>query len=110
MRPGFWTRVKRWRGLIISILIFALLIAAIYSLLGGVQEKSATNQLELVENAVSRAVQTCYAVEGRYPQKLDYLTSYYGLAYDTDNYLVSYDAFASNILPDIRVVWKGDEA
>ena len=109
MRPGFWTRVKKWRGLIVSIVVFALIITLIYALLGGVEEKSATNQLELVENAVDRAVQTCYAVEGRYPQKLDYLTAHYGLAYDTNNYLVSYNAFASNILPDIRVISKGED-
>ena len=50
------------------------------------------------------AALTCYAVEGAYPDSLDYLRDHYGLAYDQDRYYVSYDAFASNLVPEIHVV------
>ena len=50
------------------------------------------------------AALTCYAVEGAYPEDLDYLREHYGLAYDQSRYIVNYDAFASNLIPEIFVV------
>ena len=55
-----------------------------------------------------RAALTCYAVEGAYPQSLEELERGYGLAYNKDAYIVSYDAFASNIMPNIQVLRKGE--
>ena len=54
------------------------------------------------------AALTCYAVEGAYPQSLEELERGYGLAYNKDAYIVSYDAFASNIMPNIQVLRKGE--
>ena len=59
-------------------------------------------------DAVRRAALTCYAVEGVYPQSLEELERGYGLAYNKDAYIVSYDAFASNIMPNIQVLRKGE--
>ena len=56
-----------------------------------------------------RAALTCYAVEGAYPQSLEALKHGYGLAYNEDAYIVVYDAFASNVMPDIQVLRKGAE-
>ena len=55
------------------------------------------------------AALTCYAVEGAYPQSLEALKHGYGLAYNEDAYIVVYDAFASNVMPDIQVLRKGAE-
>ena len=58
---------------------------------------------QIVRDAVKRAALTCYAVEGAYPMSLDYLCDNYGLAYDENRYRVTYDAFSSNLFPEIRV-------
>ena len=42
-----------------------------------------------------------------YPDSLDYLKERYGLVYNEDLFFVSYDAFASNLMPDIQVTRKG---
>ena len=63
-----------------------------------------TSQTEMVHDAVRKAALTCYAVEGAYPGTLSYLEENYGLSYDHSRYLVAYDAFASNLFPDIRVI------
>ena len=54
-------------------------------------------------DAVQNAALTCYAVEGAYPDDVEYLRTHYGLAYDQDRYMVRYSAFASNLLPEIYV-------
>ena len=95
------------RGLAISLVVFLVLIYGGVSLFRGVGNVSSQAQTELVRSAVRRAAVTCYAVEGAYPSTLDYLQRHYGLVYDEENYFVFYDAFASNIMPEIRVTEKG---
>ncbi len=106
MKPTIWKRLKSQRGLIVSLVVFALILGAIFSLTGEVGQRSEKNQLHIVRDAVKRATVTCYAVEGCYPPTLDHLERHYGLAFDANRYAVVYDAFASNIMPSIRVIAK----
>ena len=46
----------------------------------------------------------CYAAEGVYPPTLDYLEQHYGIQVDETRYMVSYDIFASNLMPEITVL------
>jgi len=68
------------------------------------------HECALLLEQVRQAAIGCYASEGRYPQSVDYLVEHYGLIYDEERYSILYDAFASNIMPDIDVnVRGGDE-
>ena len=95
------------RGLAVTLVVFALLFTISLKLLNYIGTASEAAQIETVKNAVRNAVVTCYAVEGIYPRDIDYLVKNYGLAYDESRFLVSYEAFASNIIPEIRVSIKG---
>ena len=84
-----------------------LIIALIGGMWGAVTYLDNTEhaeQTEMVYNAVKKAALTCYAVEGAYPSRVDYLEENYGLSYDHELYLVSNNAFASNLFPDVRVI------
>ena len=59
-----------------------------------------------LEDAVRRAAVACYAAEGIYPPTLDYLSEHYGVQIG-DQYIVFYEIFASNLMPDITVLEKG---
>ena len=94
--------------------IAALCLFAVMLLLGGLSVNTAeraarTQETDLIRDAVRSAALTCYAVEGAYPQSLEALKHGYGLAYNEDAYIVVYDAFASNVMPDIQVPRKGAE-
>ena len=65
--------------------------------------------LRSTEEGVRRAAVHCYAIEGQYPESVDYLEENYGLRIDHDRYLVHYDIFADNILPEITVFSLADE-
>lgn len=54
--------------------------------------------------AVERSALQCYVVEGVYPPGLAYLEENYGLQINRKDFYVTYDAFASNLPPDVRVV------
>ena len=56
--------------------------------------------------AVLEAAVQCYAVEGRYPESLDRLEREYGVQINHDRYIVTYDVFATNQLPDVQVLQK----
>lgn len=90
-----------------AILFFVALIAVFVLSVNGLNRAEKNSETELVYTAVKNAALTCYATEGFYPSELIYLTEHYGLRYNEDLYLVSYDAFASNVLPEIRVIERG---
>lgn len=92
------------RGMLITLLVFALVLAGGMAALGHIERLTGEAETEMVREAVRMAALTCYAVEGYYPQKLSYLKENYGLAYDEDAYFVTYYAFASNIIPEIFVM------
>ena len=48
----------------------------------------------------------CYAAEGVYPPDLAYLEEHYGVQINEKHFAVYYDAFASNMMPDITVLEK----
>ncbi len=91
---------------VVKLALIACMLAAavaLYAWVGRVQDR---NETETVRNAIREAALTCYAVEGAYPDSVDYLREHYRLAYDTERYFVTYDAFASNLIPDIWVTVK----
>lgn len=89
--------------LLVSAAVVAVILAAIMNI-KSTQGQQGREQLEL---AVRRSAMACYAVEGVYPPSLEYLEERYGLQVDRENYLVSYSAFAENLMPDITVLEKG---
>lgn len=85
------------------ILLMVLLLAGVYMLVTRVDTANDGAQTQFVYDAVQNAALTCYAVEGTYPSDLTYLRDNYGLAYDENRYMVYYDAFGANVVPEIYV-------
>ena len=86
--------------------IAAVLIMVVF-LAGRIGNMHGTEEAKLVSDAIRQATLTCYAVEGAYPDSMEYLRDHYHLVYDEDQFLVTYNSFASNRFPDIYVVEKG---
>lgn len=105
-------RIKK-RGIIsdfksngISILVF-IIITVLF--MNGVREASVKEQeeaLRIAEDSIRRAVVSCYALEGSYPESFEYIKENYGVRINEDKYFVHYEIFASNIMPDVTVVEK----
>lgn len=89
------------------VLVMLVILAGVWMLVSRVGTASSGAQTQFVTDAVHNAALTCYAVEGAYPNNLEYLRSHYGLAYDQSRYMVTYSAFASNLLPEIYVTEVG---
>ena len=95
--------IARRKELVVVLLIAAMLVG-VWVLASRVGTAQSGAETQYVYDAVHDAALTCYAVEGAYPESLEYLYENYGLAFDRDRYMVTYDAFASNRMPEIYVI------
>ena len=87
--------------------VFVALIVGFVLLVNSLTATSDGRESQLVYDAVKNAALTCYAVEGTYPESLEYLRENYKLAYNKERFVVEYDAFASNLMPTITVRERG---
>ena len=65
-------------------------------------------RLDEIRDTVISSVSQCYALEGAYPSDLAYLEENYGLIMDKRRYIYHYEMFASNIFPDVKVLYLRD--
>lgn len=59
---------------------------------------------ENLERALNRSVVLCYALEGAYPENLEYLKDHYGIRWKEEQYLVDFETVGKNLPPDITVI------
>ena len=89
---------------LLPVILFCIVL---FLLLGGLSSGSdaaAREEASRLHDAVLQGAVQCYALEGFYPEDLSYLEEHYGLTYDTEKYVVSYEATGSNLMPDVTVI------
>lgn len=102
-RKGTWDVL---RSAIVPIL-FTLVVTGM--ILYGLNQTEASGMSEaarILEDSIHRAVVTSYAIEGRYPESVAYIEEHYNIYIDRDKYIVHYEVFASNLMPDIMVIMR----
>lgn len=99
MRSPLW-------GVMLSLVLFLGVIVIFIFGVNSVSQTAETEQLNATKQAIARSAVHCYAIEGAYPENIAYLEEHYGLRVDSDKYVVHYNCFGSNIMPDIDVVSK----
>jgi hypothetical protein len=89
----------------IAPILFTLAIVLAVSFgLRQADESSRSEGARFLEESILRAAVHNYAIEGRYPENLYYITQNYGIHIDRTKYIVHYEVIASNILPNITVI------
>ena len=87
--------------------LFFILVAVLVSLgLKDAQETQRTHALQSATDSIRRAVITCYAIEGSYPESFEYIKENYGVYVNEEKFFVHYNAFASNVMPEFRVMGR----
>ena len=92
---------------IVKIVLIAAVLVLVVVLIGRISNSQQSAESEIVRQSIKDAAINCYAVEGAYPDDLEYLRENYMLAYNEDRYFVTYNAFSSNHIPDIYVTERG---
>jgi len=73
---------------------------------GNLNSDRNTENRKQLEDTLRRGCVACYAAEGIYPPDLAYLEDHYGIQVDETRYVVHYEIFADNLMPDITVLEK----
>ena len=94
---AFWGRLA-------SAAFFALVLALFILGLDSLSGVTARQEAEGLKNSILQSAVHCYALEGFYPDSLGYLEDHYGLTYDRDKYVVSYEIVGSNLMPGVTVI------
>lgn len=93
----------------IALIAAAAVLCAVLLVLPSVRHDVSEESRAAIRDAVIRAAVECYAVEGAYPGSLSYLEEHYGLIINHSDFIVVYDVFASNLLPQVQVLVRGEE-
>ena len=100
----------RTKGHALARLLLPLIAAAVimwfFTALGSLNEGQLEQGRARLELSLRRAAAAEYAVSGEYPATLEQLVERSGIQIDAEHYAVFYDAFASNLMPDITVLVK----
>jgi len=91
---------------ILTVLLIIIFACYFYYGVENVKKTNEEEKFEILSDAIKKSAVQCYAIEGFYPPNIKYLEDNYGLIVNHDNYVVSYNIFASNIMPDIEVYLK----
>lgn len=90
-------------GLFATLLLFLLVLTVSIFGFAAAGQRTDSESLQAVESNLRRAVVECYALEGAYPESLDYIRDHYGV-YAGEKYYVHYGYNGQNIMPDILVM------
>lgn len=87
-----------------SIVLFVAIMIGFIMGIGYVSGSRYLDDEATLEEAISRDIVHCYAVEGSYPESLEYMEDNYGLIYDHSKYIVDYEFHGANIIPSVMVL------
>lgn len=88
----------------LPVLLFAIVLLTFLYASDSLSEASIAQEKQFLENALQRSITQCYALEGRYPERLSYLMEHYGLSYNSEHFFVDYQYIGSNLRPDVTVI------
>ena len=95
-----------------TILSVFCIVAALFLFMKAVDNIGTANdaeQAQILEQALTRSITACYALEGAYPPNINYLVENYGLTYDSTEYFIDYQYIGSNLRPDVTIIKKDAE-
>ncbi len=95
-------------GIIFFLLAMAVLVVFLTTV-SGLEQRNSDEGRKQLELTLQRCAVACYATEGIYPPDVDYMKEHYGIQIDESKYLVQYEVFAENLMPDITVLERNDE-
>lgn len=102
-------KVRHWgRRIGIGLLILALIALGAVLFSRGSRKELLTESATAIEQTIKKSALQCYVIEGVYPPDLTYLTDNYGLQVNEKDFIIHYEAFSSNLPPEVRVLIRED--
>lgn len=96
--------VKRRRTLrtVVACIVVAVVVAA-WAISSAVGASTRAQGAAALRDSILSAAKQCCAIEGSYPSTLQHLEDDYGLVINHDDYVITYEYFADNLMPSVVV-------
>ncbi|WP_312815945.1 hypothetical protein [Sedimentibacter sp.] len=89
-----------------AIALILLFLFFLYFSAENVKMQRDNEKTYILADAVIKSAVQAYAIEGFYPPNIEYMENNYGLIVDHEKYVISYNIFASNIMPEVEIFLK----
>ena len=90
----------------LPVLLLVLALGFFVAFSGSFAKTNLAYEKDLLQKALDRSITQCYALEGTYPNDLEYLEEHYGLTYNKDHFYVDYQYIGGNLRPDVTIIEK----
>lgn len=97
-------RKRHRRNLLLAFVAMVVAIALALVGFNHLRLSSREQGAAALRRAIMDAAIRCCAIEGSYPLSLKHLEDSYGLRINHDDYVITYEAYASNMAPSVVVV------
>lgn len=94
---------KTWPIILVIALLIVLTACACFWYAHLSENESREEGAAAIRQTVEQTALQCYVVEGAYPPDIAYMEDHYGLQINHEDYYVTYEAFASNLPPTVKV-------
>ena len=91
------------KRIVVTACLVAALALAAFAVYSVVQENAKTQGAVALRDSILASAKQCCAIEGSYPSSLEHLEESYGLTINHDDYVITYECFADNIMPSVVV-------
>ena len=95
------------KGILFSLSISIIFVLCLSLSFGSLKEKSTKDDIQRINDGIKQSILECYAIEGKYPESIDYLSENYGIYLNSDLYQIHYRYLGSNMIPEFGVFEKG---
>lgn len=86
----------------VALLLLALTFFVLFT--NSFSQANREHEKTVLEDALNRSINQCYALEGAYPFRLSYLEEHYGLTYNEDHFYIDYQYIGDNLRPDVTII------
>lgn len=100
MEEGF-KNVQKW----ITMIVFCIIVTGAIYAISSFMDTNLYEDTTIIESVIDSALIECYALEGAYPDNIEYLFEY-GVRLDFDKYNYNYKYEGPNIKPTVGVTIK----
>lgn len=95
---------KKKKAIHLPIILLVLALGFFVLFTDSFSRSNLEHEKTILQNALTRTVTQCYALEGTYPYSLTYLEEHYGLTYNKEHFLIDYQYIGSNLRPDVTII------
>ena len=98
-----FTKKKLISGTAFSILLFVGILMFFVGSISNASNEIDENEVKTLRTSIDKAIVNCYAIEGAYPESIEYIEEKYGVVIDRDKFIVIYEILGPNVLPNVIV-------